>query len=129
MSHLGKALLNVSEVEKAAKSLTETEGKVCTVLAVSVEPVVRCGLVGGEEAREEDWTGCGHHVAVSPLHSVESLNPLQHSRQRPLQPLGGRDTIRGLIRVRAGVRGLVVEDTEVRGPMMLTELHLTHTSV
>ena len=126
MSHLGKTLLDVSEVEKAAKSLTETEGKVRTVLALLVEPVVGRGLVGGEEAGDEDRTGCGHRVAVSPLHSVESLHPLHHSRQRPVQALGGRETCRGLIRVRAGVWWLVVEDTEVRGPVVLAELHLTH---
>ena len=129
-------MLDISEVKEAAESLTDTDGKVLAVLAVLVEPVVRCGPVGGEEAGDQDWTGCGHQVAVSPLHSVESLHPLQHSSQRPVQALGGRETIRGLVRVshggagaRVGVRGGVVEDTEVRGSMMLTELHLTHSSV
>ena len=90
-------MLDVSEVEEAAESLTETEGKVLAVLAVLVEPVVRCGLVGGEVAGDQDWTGGRPQVVVSPLPSVESLHPAQHSGQWPLQGLEDGETIRGLV--------------------------------
>ena len=73
----------MSQLKETPEGLTETGGKVSAVPAVQSCPVVRCGLVGGDEARQEDGTGGGPPVS-SPRQEVESLHPLQHSGQGPV---------------------------------------------
>ena len=46
VSHLLKPLLDIAEMYEAVERLSETGGKVRTVVAVLVEPVVVCGPLG-----------------------------------------------------------------------------------
>ena len=60
VSHLLQPLRDISQLEEAAKRLTETGGEVSTILAVVVEPVVVGGPAGGEESTDQDWAGGRH---------------------------------------------------------------------